>query len=240
MNDQKEKLILALDVSSAQEAIQLVTRFAPYIEIFKVGFELFTAAGPDVVKQIQQRGKKVFLDLKFHDIPNTVAHAGVVAAKLGVFMFNMHVSGGVAMMKACRDGVARLCLKENLQRPKLLGVTILTSLDNATLKDELGFLMSLPFQVKHFANLALQAGLDGVVASPQEIIPIREKCGDRFLIVTPGIRPSWRQADDQKRTLSPLQALRHGADFIVMGRSILQEQDPIYSIQRTLEEMARA
>ncbi len=160
-----EKLILALDVNDTAYALDLIDRFKAYIGIFKVGLELFTVAGPSIVDEIHKRGRRVFLDLKFHDIPNTVSRAGVAAARLGVFMFNVHASGGLDMMKKCRDDVINACLKENIDKPRILGVTVLTSISRDVLRDEVGIQHSINTHVRHLAGLALKAGLDGVVAS---------------------------------------------------------------------------
>ncbi|MCL4536826.1 MAG: orotidine-5'-phosphate decarboxylase [Nitrospirae bacterium] len=227
----KEKLIIALDVSDAKQALGIVDMLGDYAGVFKVGFELFVSAGPKVVEEIHKKDKKVFLDLKFHDIPNTVSKAAVAAARLGVYMFNVHTSGGLEMMKRCRDSVAELCLKENIQKPKIIGVTALTSLDNEILKNELCIQHSLKTHVKHLASLALKSGLDGVVASPHEISMIKQHCGKEFLVVIPGIRPSWVPPDDQRRTATPKEALRSGADYIVMGRGILKQEDPIKALE---------
>ncbi|MFZ6007704.1 orotidine-5'-phosphate decarboxylase [Dissulfurispira sp.] len=227
----KEKLIIALDVSDAKQALSIVDMLGDYAGVFKVGFELFVSAGPKVVEDIHNKGKKVFLDLKFHDIPNTVTKAALAASRLGVYMFNVHTSGGLDMMKRCRDSVAELCLKENIQRPKIIGVTVLTSLDNGVLKNELSVSHGIKTHVKHLALLAQKAGLDGVVASPHEISMIKQHCGKGFLVVTPGIRPSWVPPDDQKRTATPKEALKNGADYIVMGRGILKQEDPIKALE---------
>jgi len=227
----KEKLIIALDVSDAKQALSIVDMLGDYAGVFKVGFELFVSAGPKVVEDIHKKGKKVFLDLKFHDIPNTVTKAALAASRLGVYMFNVHTSGGLDMMKRCRDSVAELCLKENIQRPKIIGVTVLTSLDNGVLKNELSVSHGIKTHVKHLALLAQKAGLDGVVASPHEISMIKQHCGKGFLVVTPGIRPSWVPPDDQKRTATPKEALKNGADYIVMGRGILKQEDPIKALE---------
>ncbi len=227
----KEKLIIALDVSDAKQALGIVDMLGDYAGVFKVGFELFVSAGPRVVEEIHNKGKKVFLDLKFHDIPNTVTKAALAASRLGVYMFNVHTSGGLEMMKRCRDSVAELCLKENIQRPKIIGVTVLTSLDNGVLKNELSVSHGIKTHVKHLALLAQKAGLDGVVASPHEISLIKQHCGKGFLVVTPGIRPSWVPPDDQRRTATPKEALKNGADYIVMGRGILKQEDPIKALE---------
>ncbi len=227
----KEKLIIALDVSDAKQALGIVDMLGDYAGVFKVGFELFVSAGPKVVEEIHKKDKKVFLDLKFHDIPNTVSKAAVAAARLGVYMFNLHTSGGIEMMKKCRDAVENVCAKENTARPKIIGVTALTSLDNEILKNELFVSHGIKTHVKHLALLAQKAGLDGVVASPHEISMIKQHCGKGFLVVTPGIRPSWVPPDDQKRTATPKEALKNGADYIVMGRGILKQEDPIKALE---------
>ncbi|MEW6586922.1 MAG: orotidine-5'-phosphate decarboxylase [Nitrospirota bacterium] len=226
-----EKLILALDVREPEYALDLVDMFSEHIGIFKVGLELFLSAGPEIVEAIHKRGKKVFLDLKFHDIPNTVSKAGVAAARLGVHMFNVHASGGFEMMKRCRDTVVETCLRENLNRPRILGVTVLTSLTRETLRDELGIQHGLKTHVRHLAALALKAGMDGVVSSAREVETVRNSCGPGFLIVTPGIRPSWTPPDDQKRTMTPKEAIREGADYLVVGRAILQQPDPLKTVE---------
>lgn len=226
-----EKLILALDVSEHSYAIELVEKFKDYVGIFKVGLEVFTYSGPKIIEDINKRGKRVFLDLKFHDIPNTVSKAAIAAARLGVYMFNIHTSGGLEMMKRCRDSIVEISLKEDLERPKILGVTVLTSLSKEVLREELGIQHSLRTHVRHLSSLALKAGLDGVVASAREAAAIRSHCGRGFLIITPGIRPSWTPPDDQKRTMTPKEAIREGADYLVMGRSILQHADPLKAIE---------
>jgi orotidine-5'-phosphate decarboxylase len=226
-----EKLILALDVSGYNQAIELVDKFADYVGIFKIGPELFMSSGSKIVEDINKKGKKVFLDLKFHDIPNTVSKSAVVATKLGVYMLNVHTSGGFEMMKRSRDSVVEVCLKENLSRPRILGVTVLTSISKEVLTNELGIPYSVRTHVKHLSSLALRARLDGVIASPREASMIRTHCGKGFLIVTPGIRPSWTPPDDQKRTMTPKEAIREGADYLVIGRGILQHADPMKAIE---------
>ncbi|MBI4824352.1 MAG: orotidine-5'-phosphate decarboxylase [Nitrospirae bacterium] len=226
----KEKIILALDVSDAGYALELVDRFSEHISIFKVGLELFSSAGPSIVEKINEKGKKVFLDLKFHDIPNTVSKAAVSATTLGVHMFNIHASSGFEAMRRCRDSVVEFCLKKNLNRPKMLGVTVLTSLSQETLREELGIQHSLRTHVRHLAALSLKAGLDGVIASGHEVSMIRNHCDKSFIIATPGIRPSWSPPDDQKRTMTPRQALREGADYLIMGRAILNQADPLKAL----------
>lgn len=233
-----KKVILALDVDEKDYALQLVDRFSAHVDIFKVGLELFTSAGPEVVRAIHNKGKKVFLDLKFHDIPNTVASAAVAATRLGVYMFNVHAGGGLDAMQACREAVTKVCLKENLTRPKLLAVTVLTSLSTDILKNELCIHHSAETHVKHLAKLTQEAGFDGVVASGHEARLIRDKCGEGFLIVTPGIRPSWSSDDDQERIMTPSKAVREGADYLVMGRSILRQDDPEKAFELVYRELS--
>jgi len=236
----KEKLIIALDVPEPDYALEIVDKFGEQVEIYKVGLELFTSAGPKIIEQLHKRNKRVFLDLKFHDIPNTALKAAIAATRLGVFMFNVHTSGGLDMMKKCKDAVVQLCLKENLKKPKILGVTVLTSMSQDVLKHEMGIQHSLNTHVRHLSGLALKAGLDGVVASGHEVARIKSHCGDKFLIVTPGIRPSWHPPDDQSRTMTPKQALREGADYIVMGRAILNSDNPLKTLELISLEMITA
>lgn len=235
----KERIILALDVSDFDEAVDIVQKFKDEVDIFKVGNELFTSVGPRIVKQIHLMGKKVFLDLKFHDIPNTVSKAVLAAARLGVFIVNVHALGGLEMMKRAADSVREFSLKNNMERPRLIGVTILTSIDQQTLRDELGVELRMSAQVKHLAGLAQQAGLDGVVAAPDDIEMIRSRFGTNFLIITPGIRPSWAAADDQKRTMTPAKAVSLGSDYLVIGRSILAQADPMDALRKIQDEVAR-
>ncbi|MDP3112884.1 MAG: orotidine-5'-phosphate decarboxylase [Thermodesulfovibrionales bacterium] len=236
----KEKLIIALDVPEADHALELVDKFEDQIEIYKVGLELFTSAGPSIIEELHKRNKRVFLDLKFHDIPNTVLKAAIAATRLGVFMFNIHASGGLEMMKRCKDSVVELCLKENLKKPRILGVTVLTSMSQQVLKDEIGIQHSLNTHVRHLSGLALKAGLDGVVASGHEVARIKSHCGNGFLIATPGIRTSWQPPDDQHRTMTPKQALREGADYIVMGRAIINSDNPLKTLELISLEMLTA
>ena len=236
--ENRKKLILALDVPEYDHAVELIDRFSDVIEVFKVGLELYTIAGPAIIREIHKRGRKVFLDLKFHDIPTTVSRAGIAAARMGVFMFNVHASGGLDMMRKCSEDVINVCLRENLDKPRMIGVTVLTSMSQETLKHEIGIQHSLNTHVRHLAGLTLKAGLDGVVASAREAAMIRTHCGRGFLIVTPGIRPSWAPADDQSRTMTPKQALNQGADFLVMGRAILKQTDPMKAIELIHKEIA--
>lgn len=227
----REKIILALDVSDAVYALDLVDRFKDYVNVFKVGLELFVSAGPGIVEEINRRGKRVFLDLKFHDIPNTISKAAIAATRLGVYMFNVHASGGTEMMRHCREAVVDLCLKENIERPKILGVTVLTGLTHEALKGELGIQHSLRTHVKQLSKLTVEAGLDGVIASGHEVAMIRSHFGRGLLIVAPGIRTSWSPPDDQRRTMTPREAIRVGADYIVLGRAVLNQPDPLKALE---------
>jgi len=233
----KDKLIFALDVPTRDEALALVEQLHEHVGVFKIGLQLFTAVGPAIIREVMATGAKVFYDSKFHDIPNTVAGAAAEAAKLGLFMFNVHAAGGWKMMAAAAQAAAAVSPSN---RPLILGVTVLTSLDEEALKQELQVEAPLAAHVLHLAQLAQQAGLDGVVASPQEIGLVREACGPGFLMVTPGVRPAWAAADDQARLTTPAEALRAGADYLVIGRPIRAAPDPAAAAQRILEEMAGA
>ncbi len=235
--EEKDRIILALDVAGYDEALEMVKTFQDQVHIFKVGLELFTAAGPRIVDDIHGLGKKVFLDLKFHDIPTTVLKSALVAARLGVYMFNLHAMGGFEMMKRTADALSELSLKENVPRPKLIAVTVLTSIDQYALRDELSVNVGMTTQVKHLAGLSQRAGLDGVVASPEDAEMIRSRFGKDFLIVTPGIRPHWASADDQKRALTPREAIKRGADYLVIGRAVTAQPDPIQALKRIEEEI---
>ena len=232
-----ERIILALDVPGYDEAMEVVRTFRDHIDIFKIGMELFTSAGPRIVEDINATGKKIFLDLKFHDIPNTVSRTSLAAAKLGVFMFNVHASGGFGMMKQAADTLLKYSIENNVPRPKLIGVTVLTSIDAKTLRDDIGVAAEMPDQVRHLASLAREAGLDGVVASPEDAADLRARFGKDFLIVTPGIRPSWSAMDDQKRTSTPLAALKNGASYLVIGRAITSAPDPLGALKRIEDEI---
>lgn len=233
----RERIILALDVPGHDEAVDMVNRFKDHIDIFKIGSELFTSVGPMIVEKINAMGKKVFLDLKFHDIPNTVSQSALAAAELGVFMFNVHTLGGFEMMRQAAQTLSRVSLEKNIERPRLIGVTILTSINQTMLRDELGITVRMNAQVKQLAGLAHRAGLDGVVASPKDAEMIRSRFGKGFLIVTPGIRPAWADNGDQKRTSTPRRALQNGADYLVIGRAITAQPDPVGALKRIEDEI---
>ena len=235
--DIKQRLIVALDLADPAKARTLATLLAPEVGMFKVGKQLFVNAGPNVVRMIHDLGGEVFLDLKFHDIPNTVASAAVEATRLGVKLFNLHISGGREMMRQTAAAVEEVCGKEGLRPPSVLGVTVLTSLDGSDL-EALGIRDGVPAQVVRLAGMAQEAGLAGVVCSAQEVPEIRRACGDSFMLVTPGIRPAGQQAGDQKRIMTPGDAVRAGIDFIVVGRPITAADDPVAAARSLVAEMA--
>ena len=237
MNDPKDKIIFALDVEHFHEAQHWVTLLKDRVGMFKVGKQLFTHAGPKVVDMIRQKGQKVFLDLKFHDIPNTVAKAGEEATKLNATMFDLHALGGFEMIKKTAEASRTLAKKLSVQKPLILAVTILTSMDEDTLR-EVGVQGPVAEAVGRLALLSAKAGVDGVIASPQEIEIVRKLCGEKFLIVTPGIRLPSERKDDQKRTLSPKEAISAGASYLVVGRPIKEAKDPLQAVERILEDIS--
>jgi orotidine-5'-phosphate decarboxylase len=233
----RERLIFALDVEHFAEAQKLVGLLKGHVGLFKVGKQLFTHSGPKVIDMIRNKGEKVFLDLKFHDIPNTVAKAGEEATKLGSTMFTVHSMGGYEMMKGAVESSRNTAKQLNTPKPFILAVTILTSMDEAIL-EEVGIKTPLEEQVVRLARLAKRAGVSGVVASPREISLIRDYCGSDFLIVTPGVRPASTAKDDQKRTLTPGEAIRAGANYIVVGRPIKEADNPVRAADEIVEEIS--
>ena len=240
MQDVKQKLIVALDVETADRALALFEELRDVVGMFKIGSQLFTAAGPDIVSQIVARGGRVFLDLKFHDIPNTVAAAGVEATRLGVSIFNVHAIGGLEMMKRTADAVSETAMGEGLERPKVIAVTLLTSMDDKAVQ-QIGIDAPAKTFVTNLARAASDSRLDGVVASPQEIKAIREAVAQTyFLIATPGIRSAADAADDQRRTMTAAEAVRAGADYLVVGRPITAAVDRVEAARRIISQMAEA
>ncbi|MDP8224992.1 MAG: orotidine-5'-phosphate decarboxylase [Candidatus Lernaella stagnicola] len=235
----REKLIVALDVPNLATAERLVDRLADFVGAFKVGKELFVAEGPDVLRAIAERGSRVFLDLKFHDIPNTVARAVGAAAAQGVWMLNVHASGGPAMLQAARSAAENVALVKNRERTIVIGVTVLTSLDAADLA-AVGLAGKPDEAALRLAELAHANGLDGVVASAQEAAAIKKACGSDFLIVAPGIRPAAAELGDQKRVMTPSKAIAAGADYLVVGRPITQAPLPEAAAEAIVEEMEAA
>lgn len=228
------KVIVALDYNSADEALSFVKKVSPDSCKLKVGNELFTTAGPDFVRTLCDQGFGVFLDLKFHDIPNTVSRACEAAARLGVWLVNVHASGGAVMMKVAAEALAKF-----KQRPKLIAVTVLTSMDRAQLGG-IGLDLEPIEQVKRLAALAHDCGLDGVVSSAREVEAIKSICGKDFMCVTPGIRPATAALGDQKRVMTPSEAFRVGADYLVIGRPVTQSADPVAALESINNEIAGA
>ena len=239
-NSSRDRLIFALDLGEEPgEALRWIDLLKDHVGMFKIGKEAFTRFGPDIVSRIRERGGKVFLDLKFHDIPNTVAMASRAAAAMGVSMFNIHALGGREMMKRAVDAVSITARERGTAPPLLLAVTVLTSLNDPDIK-ELGFGCTTKELVLKLAVSARDAGVPGVVASAQDVAPIREVCGNDFVIVTPGIRPQSTVAnDDQKRIVTPRDAIARGADYLVVGRPIRLADDPVAVANSITEDIAR-
>ncbi|WP_303720671.1 orotidine-5'-phosphate decarboxylase [Malonomonas rubra] len=239
MQNAKQRLIFALDVDEFSAAEKWVSELHENVGLFKIGKQLFTKCGPQVVQMVRERGGEVFLDLKYHDIPNTVAKAAVEACKLGVRMFNVHALGGPEMMKKTVEEVDAWCAATGNQRPIMLAVTILTSSTEETLR-AVGIDLPVAEMVPRLAKLAKDAGFDGVVASPQEVELIRAVCGEDFQIVTPGVRPSFAALDDQKRVTTPAAAITAGATALVIGRPISAAPNPLDAAGQILAEIDAA
>ncbi|MDD5427871.1 MAG: orotidine-5'-phosphate decarboxylase [Candidatus Omnitrophica bacterium] len=231
-----DKLIVALDMNTEEKAVAMAERLKNDVKFLKIGLELFSSCGPGIVERIRETGCDVFLDLKFHDIPNTVAKAAASVASLEPFMFNVHALGGYEMMKRTADAVTAEASRLGIANPKVLAVTILTSMDEKAIK-EVGLGLGSKDAVLKLAALAKKAGLDGVVASPSETKVIRKELGEDFLIVTPGVRPEWATANDQKRIATPKIAIKDGANYIVVGRPITESKDPAEAARRIQKEM---
>ena len=232
------RLIVALDVDSYRKAGRLVRLLSPYVKVFKVGNILFTQCGPKIIKYIHKKGAKVFLDLKYNDIPNTVSRAAIEATKLGVYMINVHATSGREALRATAKAVAEEARRHHIFKPILVAVTVLTSLHDEDIHS-FGMTGTVKDLVLRLAGLAKDAGLDGVVASPEEIKMIKKEIGDHFVVVTPGIRPEWAMhKGDQKRVMTPSQAVANGADFIVVGRPIIQAKKPAKAVKDILKDMS--
>ncbi|HHX51772.1 MAG TPA: orotidine-5'-phosphate decarboxylase [Clostridia bacterium] len=240
MRDTKDRLIVALDVDTLEEVARLVSALKGQVGMYKVGLQLYSRLGPQVVEYIQGQGEKVFADLKLHDIPNTVAMATRALTHLGANVIDIHVAGGVEMMEEAARSAREAALEKGREKPAVIGVTVLTSLDREALA-RLGLpCVDILHLVVTWAKMAQEAGLDGVVASPLEARAIRQACGPDFLIVTPGIRPQQVQLHDQKRVTTPGEAIRAGASHLVIGRAITQAGDPAQVARQIIMEMEEA
>jgi orotidine-5'-phosphate decarboxylase len=234
----KKHLCLALDVNSLSEAKKIAELLKDYVGLYKIGFQLFTKEGPKAVEVIRNIGGNVFLDLKYHDIPNIVANSAREAVNIGAYIFNVHASGGSEMMRAAVEATEEESQKRNIPKPIVIAVTLLTSINSEILSKEICSIHNVNDQVIHFAKLAKSAKVSGVVASPKEIKNIKKNCGNDFIILTPGIRPLWSVGkDDQKRITTPGEAIRLGSSYIVIGRPILKVNDPIEAVKKILNEM---
>ncbi len=236
----KGQLIFALDPNDDPRVRPLLHLLATIVPWVKIGFQAFRVLGSKCFEKPKQLGYKVFLDLKFHDIPNTVARDVGAMTRLGAHMINMHASGGFDMMCAARKSADISAAEKGIDRPTLLGVTILTSTNETVFKDDFASRRKLTEQVVYLAEQAKAAGLDGVCASPLEIEPIRKACGDDFVIVTPGTRPKWAAQGDQRRITTPAEAIKRGANYIVVGRPILEAPDPVKAVKKILAEISKA
>ncbi len=230
-------IIAALDVPTAAAALDLARKIAPAVGAFKIGSELFSAAGPEIVRQVRSTGASVFLDLKFHDIPNTVAKAVANAIRLDVQMLTIHTCGGTEMMRAAEQSAQQAAIQSGQSLPLVLGVTVLTSMDPQGLS-EIGVASDVGRQVERLASLAVQAGLRGLVCSPLEIAALRQILPETIQLVTPGIRTGAEKSDDQKRTLTPREAIQAGANWIVVGRPIYAAPDPRVAAESILASLA--
>ncbi len=234
--DPKDKLIIALDVNTKDSALEIIDKLKNEVKFFKIGLELFSSCGPSIAQEAVKRGGRIFLDLKYHDIPNTASRAAVSVTGLGVFMLNVHALGGFDMMKKTAEAVRQEALRLKAIPPKIIAVTILTSMDEMALK-KVGINDTMASEVLRLAKLAKEAGLDGVVSSPSEVKVLREALGKDFLIVTPGVRPEWAATGDQKRIATPARAIADGASFIVVGRPVIEAKDRQEAVRKILKEM---
>ncbi|MCG5060977.1 MAG: orotidine-5'-phosphate decarboxylase [Limnoraphis sp. WC205] len=232
-----DKIIVPLDVSSLEDAIALIDQL-PHVSFWKVGLELFVSSGPEILTQLKQRQKRIFLDLKFHDIPNTVAGACRSAAKYGVDLITIHATAGKVALKAAQNAIIEGANAANKPIPNLIAITLLTSLNSRELAFDLNIPLELPEYALKMALLAQESGLAGAVCSPQEVEQLRRTCGDDFLLVCPGVRPSWAEKGDQQRSFTPSQALKAGADYLVIGRPITASEDPLAALQRICQEIS--
>ncbi|MBD2058705.1 orotidine-5'-phosphate decarboxylase [Oculatella sp. FACHB-28] len=232
-----DRIIVPLDVSSEREAIALIDRL-PQVSFWKVGLELFVSSGSGILTVLKERQKQIFLDLKFHDIPNTVAGACRAAASYGVDLVTIHATAGSEALKAAQAVAQEGAIAASHTPPKLIAITVLTSLNLRSLAFELKIPLELTDYALQMALLAQESGLAGAVCSPQEVEQLRQTCGDRFLLVCPGVRPTWAEAGDQRRSLTPAAALKAGANYLVIGRPITAAEDPVIAFERICDELA--
>jgi len=228
-----------LDVSSQENAIALIAQL-PQVTFWKVGLELFVSTGPEIIRQLKTRQKRIFLDLKFHDIPNTVARATHQAATFGVDLITVHAAAGRTALKSASEAIIQGSQAANCPPPKLIAITLLTSLTPRDLAFDLKIPLELPEYALQMALIAQETGLNGAVCSPQEVSQLRQICGDDFLLICPGVRPSWSPAGDQKRSMTPAAAIKAGADYLVIGRPITAATDPLAAWERICDELASA
>lgn len=237
MNDFKNPIIIALDVDTMEQAENLVNKLGPFAGGFKVGMQLYNSVGPESVLRLREKNVPVFVDLKLHDIPNTVAGAARVLTRHGAAILNVHAAGGVDMMAAAADASREEAARTGIKPPLVIAVTVLTSISQDVFNKEIGITGSIKERVVSWALLAREAGLDGVVASPLEITPIRKACGEDFVIITPGVRPAGAAADDQRRTMTPGEAVRLGANYLVVGRPVTAAPDQVKALCTILDEI---
>ncbi|MFN6572050.1 orotidine-5'-phosphate decarboxylase [Dendronalium sp. ChiSLP03b] len=232
----EQQIIVALDVPDVESAIALVDRL-PQVGFWKVGLELFTSSGPTILELLKSRQKRIFLDLKFDDIPNTVAGACRAAARYGVDLLTIHATAGRDALKAATEAVQVGASQTGVEPPKLIAITLLTSISSRQLAFDLKIPLELPEYILEMALMAQEVGLDGAVCSPQEVLQLRQTCGNDFLLVCPGVRPTWADKVDQKRSLTPVQAIQAGADYLVIGRPITAAAEPNLAWKRISEEL---
>ncbi len=238
--DVREKLILGLDIDDMGMVYTLIDKLAPSVKFYKVGLQLITKDGPRIVMTLKRKGLKIFYDAKFFDIPQTIYNACYEATRLGVNFVNVHSMGGIKMIKSAKQAIEDASNKLQIDKPKLLAVTVLTSFENKEIKNIFRTKFDIKKMVVHLARMAKKAGADGVVCSPKEIRLIRRECGKDFLIVTPGIRIGKIEKDDQKRIMTPYEAIKHGADYIVVSRPIMQAEDKVEVVEKIINQMQEA
>lgn len=236
----RDRLVLALDVNTREEAQKLVSELRDYVGVFKVGLQLYTSVGPDIVKMIQDENREIFFDGKFHDIPNTVAKAGANLVKQGVTFFNIHISGGSKMASTCIKLCSETAKSYGFPKPTILGVTLLTSFGQKTLTEELLIKSNIDDYVTQLAKVAKESGLDGIIASATDVPKIKKTCGEDFIILCPAIRPTWSVVNDQIRVVTPRDAIKAGVDYLVVGRPITSAKNKVSAAKLVLDEMEEA